>query len=134
MTNRKANECTILVVDDEVAITEALGDILELDDFKVISAISGNEAFELICSEAKIDLVITDIRMPNGNGLELLKQIREKHSKEELAVCVMSGQIDKDGLTSKEIILGHGANIFWEKPIDIDVLIDYIKEKLDISS
>lgn len=134
MTNRKASECTILVVDDETAITEALSDILELDDFKVVSAISGNQAFELICSEKNINLVITDIRMPDGNGLELLKKIREKYTIDELSVCVMSGQIDKDGLTSKEIILGHGANIFWEKPIDIDALIDYIKEKLNISS
>lgn len=65
----------ILLVDDEEDILEALSFNLEANGFRVSTAGSGNQAFELF-QKREFDAVVTDIKMPDGNGVELLKNIK----------------------------------------------------------
>ena len=62
----------ILVVDDEIGIRQSLQKILEKEDFSVVTASNGEEAFKII-RQGEIDLLITDIRMAGMDGVELLK-------------------------------------------------------------
>lgn len=69
---------TILIVDDEPELRAAIADEFELAGCKVLQAASGREAF-LMTDHHTIDIVLSDIRMPNGDGVELLKDIRKKY-------------------------------------------------------
>ena len=66
---------TILVVDDEVGLREILREEMEGAGFGVLEAENGTKAFE-IASNNPVDLVITDIRMGGGNGIELLDRLK----------------------------------------------------------
>jgi len=63
----------ILVVDDEKNIREGLGKVLEMDGYKVLLACDGKEAIQKL-DRGDIDLVITDLKMPNLSGEEVLQK------------------------------------------------------------
>lgn len=77
---------TILVVDDELGARESLSVILE-DDYKVVSVASGKEALEAL-KKAQVDLVLLDVHMPDMDGIEVLKKIKELD--EEVDVVMVS--------------------------------------------
>jgi DNA-binding response OmpR family regulator len=70
----------VLLVDDDVAFRKALAFDFKRKGFNVLHACSGDEAWEVV-QKSEIHLVITDIRMPNGNGVDLLKRIRARDPK-----------------------------------------------------
>lgn len=73
----------LLIVDDEPAQREALSGFLKKKGFQVFTAADGKEALALIRSQL-IDLVLTDLRMPEMDGLELLRRIKAENP--EIAV------------------------------------------------
>lgn len=83
---------TVLIVDDEVDLRRAIGNQLLAEGCKVIVASNIKEAFSIV-QTTDIDFIVSDIRMPGGSGLELLKQIRARHP-EKPPVCFMSGFSD----------------------------------------
>jgi response regulator RpfG family c-di-GMP phosphodiesterase len=78
----------VLVVDDEKVIREILADFLSLEGFQVAVASDGVVALEHL-SKAPFDMVISDLKMPNMGGLELLAHIQKKH--EDLLTVIMTG-------------------------------------------
>lgn len=119
---KQNNEITILVVDDEDQLRKGLIRNLEMEDFKVLSARSGQEAFEIILTNPQIDFVLSDIRMPNGTGVELLEKTREKF-KDLPFVLLVSGYSE----CTKEQAIEKGAIDLMDKPVDIDKVIAIIK-------
>src|SRR4030042_2048813 len=77
---------TLLIVDDELGARQSLEVILE-DDFHVLTAESGQEALKIVQKEP-VDLVLLDIHMPEMDGLEVLRKIREKD--EEIDIIIVS--------------------------------------------
>jgi len=77
---------TILVVDDELGARQSLEVILE-DDYRVLSAESGREALEVLQRES-IDLILLDVNMPDMDGLEVLRKIKEQD--DEMDVIMVS--------------------------------------------
>jgi len=67
---------TIMIVDDSATMLMSLKNIIEILGFNVISAEDGAIALNLLKSATKPDLIITDINMPNMNGIELIKEAR----------------------------------------------------------
>ena len=78
----------ILVVDDDRIILDSIGEFLRLEGFDVVSAASFPEAVGAM-EEQSIDLVITDVNMPGGNGFELLHVLRKRFS--DVVVVMMTG-------------------------------------------
>lgn len=85
----------ILIVDDEQIVLEVLRKILELEGYEVITAANGDEGIELF-SQKPFDLVITDMVMPEKDGLQTILDLRKEDP--DLAVIAMSG----GGTISKE--------------------------------
>ncbi|HET6244317.1 MAG: response regulator [Bacteroidetes bacterium] len=103
----------ILIVDDDPIILETLSRILTADGFEVITASDGVKAFDLL-EEKKIDMVISDIMMPNMSGLGLLKILKEHYLKRIPVILISS-------LDKCEIILSAlkmGADDFVLKPVN----------------
>src|SRR5574343_1071311 len=71
-------ETTVLLVDDEPAILSALRRLLRPDGYNILTAESGREGLELL-SEYPVDLVISDMRMPEMNGAQFLEKVRHDY-------------------------------------------------------
>lgn len=86
----------ILVVDDEEFIREAMTDLFNSNGYEAQCASSGQEAFE-ICCKNEFDIVISDIRMADGDGLELANNLFEKFGT-NLPVIFVTGYLDCEGI------------------------------------
>lgn len=117
----------ILVVDDEELLREVLSETFAMYGAIVDSAGSGNQAFEKI-KENQYDVVITDIRMPNGDGISLLKNINQLNGPRP-KLFVSSAYSD---LTPEKVKDLHILKVFV-KPFDLGDLLggvsDFIEEK-----
>jgi len=78
----------ILIVDDNPNMSSLLSEMLEVFDYDSVRASNGNEALDVLQSGG-ISMVITDMRMPNMSGLELLEAVKEKYP--SLPVVLISG-------------------------------------------
>ncbi|MBW1813476.1 MAG: response regulator, partial [Deltaproteobacteria bacterium] len=118
---------TILLVDDEDIITDAVAELLEQIGYKVFWARSGREALSIYKSNKdKIHLVILDIIMPDILGGETFDRLREINP--EIKVLLSSGY-SLDGQATE--IMDRGCNSFIQKPFNIKELSVKIREVLD---
>jgi CheY-like chemotaxis protein len=116
---------TILCCDDEVEICKLLSEEIESAGYHTICCYSGNQAIRIL-SNHKIDLVLSDMKMPDGDGLTLLQHIREKDSKLP-AVFIVTAYTH----VSEEILLKAGAQAIFHKPIDMERLIEAVHSRLN---
>ena len=113
----------ILVVDDEPRIIEAVGMSLEVEGFEISGASNGYEALKKLPKELP-DLVLLDVMMPEMDGFETLKKIREVSSVPVIMLTVKGEEMDKvRGLTL-------GADDYVTKPFNTNELISRIKAVL----
>jgi len=119
MNNKKIN---ILVVDDEKEITKSLSKIIQSEGFNCYEALSAEEALEIINSNC-IDIVLSDIIMEGMNGIELLKEIGEKHPYIHTLMLTAYGTID----SSIEAIK-NGAFGYLLKPFSIEEVLNEIEK------
>src|SRR5438046_5041868 len=68
----------VLVVDDELSVVVTIKAILQLDGYDVATTTSGVQAREMV-RDTEYDLVLTDLRLEDGDGLDVLKAVRERH-------------------------------------------------------
>lgn len=115
----------ILVIDDERSIRNTLKDILEYEKHEVEVAEDGPSGLEMLKNKS-FDLVLSDIKMPQMDGLEVLHTIKEKHA--DVQVIMISGHGDIE--TAVEAIK-KGAFDFIQKPIDLNRLLITVKNGLD---
>lgn len=117
MTEAAANRLTILVVDDSRLMRVAARKILK-NEFDILEASDGEEAWDALQASPHISLVMSDLSMPNLDGLGLLKRIRESDSTniQDLPVIIVTGAEDDDG--SKNTALTAGASDFITKPFE----------------
>ncbi len=115
---------TILVVDDEVNTRQGLKTALEQDGYKVITAASGAQAKQIL-DKTKVHLLLTDLKMPGIDGLELLQLARSIAP--EMAIILISGF---GSIETAVKAMKDGAYDFLTKPIDIDKLSALVEKAL----
>jgi DNA-binding NtrC family response regulator len=116
----------VLLVDDEKDFVESLSERLQIRDYKVTTAFSGDEAIKLV-ENNDFDVIILDVQMPGKSGVETLKEIKNI---EQLAqVIMLTGHA-----TVKTAIEGmkNGAFDYLMKPTDTDDLIEMINKAYKI--
>jgi len=84
-------EKKVLVVDDEIHIVHVAAIKLRNNDYEVITATNGAEAFELACAE-KPDIIVTDFQMPVMTGLELVEKIRQNEGTKDIPVILLTAR------------------------------------------
>ncbi len=114
----------ILIVDDEEDICNTLSDFLTECGYEVLQATSGEEAIRLV-KAARPHLILLDIRMPEMDGLEILRRVRAVD--QEVGVIMITAFTD---LTIAQESLKSGASDFVTKPIDLDYLETSIRVKI----
>ncbi len=115
----------ILVVDDEVNIRNALVTMLEKKGYRVCGAGTGEEALRHL-EEARLNLVITDLRMPGIDGMEFLRRLKAKWPDTEVVVMTAFGSID----TAVEA-MRLGAHDYLTKPIDRERFTVIVEKALE---
>jgi len=107
----------LLLVDDDEAAGTLLAEVLEREGYAVVVASSAQEAFEAFARRGPFDAVLTDLRMPEASGLDLLAQLRSRDPEALVLVLTAFG----DAAAAGEAIRA-GAYDFISKPYDLDEL------------
>lgn len=115
---------TILVVEDEILIRIELADELRDQGYAVIEAADANEALSILRSNAGVDVLVTDIRMPRGtmDGLALAGRVRTEYP--AMKVLITSAHMSREN--GRELFDG-----FFPKPCNVIGLIGHIEGLLD---
>ena len=116
----------ILLVDDETEALEELSELLEGEGFKCHCANNVGDALQALNVCPEIELVITDLRMPEESGLRLIQNIRNNARRKDLPVIVMSGHADMHdviGLLPLQVL------DFLPKPIYHERLVEIINQR-----
>lgn len=116
----------ILVVDDDEDLREVMFSIFALQGFTVLQADNGVTALDMILN-SKIDVVVSDIRMPGGDGLTLLQKVRDHDPKLPIVIFV-TGFAD----ISISDCIRIGAQQVFSKPFNQKDLVDAVKNSLNI--
>lgn len=115
----------ILIVDDESSIRTALFRLLDRKGYRVITASSKQEAETLSRTDQTIDLAFIDLRLPDGDGLELMTQLKATHPNLQVIILTGFGSIETAILATK-----NGAFHFVTKPFNVDELMSLSEKAL----
>ncbi|MGB0495335.1 MAG: response regulator [Kangiellaceae bacterium] len=117
----------ILLVDDDPQMLHLLSEVVQLDGHQPIMAEDGELALACFDHSAP-DLVITDILMPNKEGLEFIAEVREGYP--DLKIIAYSGGGSADPESYLEFAQGMGADRVFSKPMPLEILRNEISELL----
>ena len=121
----KADAARILVVDDERVIRDILTDFLEMEGYSVKCAADGQEALSMLAIDS-VDLVITDLKMPNLGGIELIDQLSKM--KEPPVILVMTGY----GTVETAVgAMKRGAYDYIGKPFKVEDVVHVVRRGLE---
>ena len=115
----------ILIVDDEQSYRQLLTLVFESDGHSIRTAANGREAVELVREEAP-DVIVSDVRMPDMDGIEMLRAVRETHA--DLGVVFMTAHASVE---SAREAFKLGADDFVTKPFDVEELKLIVKKTLE---
>ncbi len=115
----------ILLVDDEVDFVETMAKRFGIRKMPIDTAKSGQEALDALATQA-YDVVILDVRMPGMDGLETLRQIREKNPLTEVIMLTGHASLEA-GMQGMNL----GAYDYVLKPADFDDLLDKVRKAFE---
>ena len=117
---------TILIVDDEKNYLTILSAVLEEEGFEVLTALGGQEALE-IYKTSDLDLVVTDMKMPEMDGIELLENIKQLDPDLPVMMMTAHGTVDKAVEAMQK-----GAYTYILKPFDNERLTIYVNKAIAV--
>ncbi|MDX1389077.1 MAG: response regulator, partial [Acidobacteriota bacterium] len=116
----------VLVVDDERSVRDVLGDGLEMMGYEVVVASSPDEALEAVHEHPEIRLVLSDIDMPGGSGLDLLKRVKAYNP--DVDVIMVTGIVDADTAINT---IRDGASDYVTKPFNLQEVAIVVERTLE---
>ena len=117
---------TILIVEDNEKNMKLVRDILRHNGHATLEAPTGGEGVRL-ASEKKPDLILMDIQLPDIDGIEALRRIREDRALDAVAVIAVSASVMPD---DQQKIVTSGFDAFVTKPINLKQFLDTVKRFL----
>ena len=113
----------VLLVDDEVPFVETISKRLIKRDLNISAAFSGMEALEKLKKEPDIEVVILDVKMPEMDGIETLREIKKQRPLIEVIMLTGHATVET-GLEGMRL----GAFDYLLKPCDMDILLQKVEE------
>lgn len=124
--SRPAARRLVLVVDDDAGLRELVRVSLEADGCTVREAASAEEGLAALAEEPP-DLILLDVEMPQVDGWEMLRLVRERHGVESIPVVMYSGKVEAGSVSEAE---ERGAQAFVGKPFDPEQLLSSTRQLL----
>lgn len=118
---KQGHDSSILIIDDDTFVLEATAVLLREHGYSVISCENAKDAMAKL-RENKVDVVLTDIRMPEVSGLELLEEVRSINM--DIPVILMTAYAELDVAISA---MGKGAFDFIVKPYNSELLVHSVE-------
>ena len=116
----------VLIVDDDARLREFVRVNLEMDGYVVREAASAEDGLAALEDEVP-DLILLDVKMPQVDGWEMLRRVRERHGVEAIPVIMFSGKVDE---RSAPEAVEQGAQAFIGKPFEPHKLVESAKQLL----
>lgn len=118
----------ILIVDDSTAIRQSITYILNQEGYETVEAKDGLEAFQMLGGIGKLDLVITDVNMPNMDGITFIRKTRELSAFKFVPILVLTTESQGSKMTEgKEA----GATGWIVKPFSTDKLLGVVRKVIE---
>ncbi|MBL1408406.1 response regulator [Sphingobacterium faecale] len=115
----------IMIVDDDARNIFALALTLKAKGYKVITCQSGKEALELLFGDKQVGLVLMDMMMPEMDGYETIRLIRKNENTKDIPIVAVTAQAMAG---DREKCIKAGANDYISKPIQVDILMEVVKQ------
>lgn len=120
----------ILLVEDTPALAREITDILAMSGYAVSVAPDGKQGLNAALL-MRPDLIITDLKMPNMDGLEFIANVRREKGLSRMPVIILSARVTEE---DRRKGLDSGANLYLKKPCSIDELLESIADLLKSNS
>ncbi len=117
---------TIMVVDDHASTRDTVSEVIEREGHKAVAAADAKEAVELF-ERGRVDVVLTDYRLPDRDGLEVLREIRDRDA--DVPVVMITGHGTDE--IAVEALVKLGARDYIAKPLDLDRLRLVIRQNAE---
>ncbi len=118
-----------LVVDDDEELVELISDALEADGrFEIRTANNGFDAGMMV-KEYRPDVIVLDVMLPDINGKEVCQRVRSDSTLDDTRIVCISGMVEQDKIGE---LIDSGANVFLQKPFEVDQLVETLCRELDI--
>jgi len=121
-----ADTKTILIAEDSSVILNLTKKILELQNYKIVTAKNGKEVINQV-EKQKIDAILMDLNIPIKNGMECTREIRNHENKEIAGVPIIAVTGNANNYTMEEFKEA-GINAYLPKPLDFDMLVQTVKQ------
>lgn len=121
-----AESMTILIAEDSSVILNLTKKILELQNYKILTAKNGGEVIKQVESN-KIDAILMDLNIPVKNGMDCTKEIRA-HEKPEISQIPIIAVTGNANNYSMDDFKAAGINDYLPKPLDFDLLVQTVKK------
>jgi CheY-like chemotaxis protein len=117
----------ILLIDDTVQILEELKDILEMENYEIVTSSSAEEGLSQIVLEIP-DLIITDIQMSGISGLELVRNLRSYDGYKDIPVLILTANVSRANVKEAKSLNMQG---FLKKPCSIEELLNMVDRAIN---
>jgi two-component system, cell cycle response regulator DivK len=121
-----ANTKTILIAEDSSVILNLTKKILELQNYKILTAKNGGEVIKAV-ENNEIDAILMDLNIPVKNGMECTKEIRAHENKQIANVPIIAVTGNANNYTMEDFKEA-GINEYLPKPLDFDMLVETVKK------
>lgn len=117
----------VLVIEDDTGMRRAIRYLLEADGHKAVEAVDGRDGIDALI-HTRVDLIITDLLMPDQDGTQAIKRTRELDA--VIPIIAISGMQRMGGFSPLEDALVAGADITLEKPFGMEQLLSAVNDLL----
>ncbi|QNF33586.1 response regulator [Adhaeribacter swui] len=117
---------TILIAEDSSVILNLTKKILELQNYKILTAKNGTEVINQVQNQ-KIDAILMDLNIPKKNGMECTKEIRNSDNKDIASIPIIAVTGNANNYTMEQFKEA-GINAYLPKPLDFDMLVQTVKQ------
>jgi CheY-like chemotaxis protein len=118
----------IVVVDDYADATDMLALLLQMNGYEVIRSYAGADAIEKACAY-QVDVVLIDLAMPEVDGYEVARQLRQRDACKDALLIAITGLIDKQ---YRRRAIKAGFDYYFIKPVDFDVLREVLEDQRSV--
>ncbi len=118
---------TILVVDDSRSVLAVIGTTLKVAGYNVIQASDGQEGLDVLNGDENIDMIITDLNMPNMDGITFIQEIKKLACFESTPICMLTTETEQSKLENNASI---STEAWITKPVQPARVIDIVSEIL----
>nr|WP_189664019.1 response regulator transcription factor [Pseudomonas sp. SWRI111] len=125
--NKLISAVKILVVDDQSLIVEELCEFLESSGYRCVPCHSSQQAIERFSADMEIGLVLSDLHMPDMDGIQLIQALQKLAGQHRVFEAIMlTGRADKQDVIKA---LRAGIADYYQKPVDLDELLEGVKRQ-----